>query len=163
MNIKIKKGGYLICGNFQARCAIGKTGISKNKYEGDGSTPKGKFSLGNLYYRKDRIKNILTPLKKKIITKNMGWCDSVNSKSYNKEINLRLNKMGEKLFRKDHKYDMFIVINYNNNPAVKGKGSAIFIHLSKDLKPTKGCVAIYKKKFLELLKIINKRSKIIIY
>ena len=162
MNIKIKKGGYLICGNFRVRCAIGKTGINRDKHEGDGSTPKGKFSLGKLYYRKDRIKKVLTTFKKKIITKNMGWSDSVNSKLYNKEISLNSKEKGEKLFRIDHKYDLLLVINYNKNPIIKDKGSAIFIHLSKNHKPTKGCIAVYKKDFIKLLKLINIKSKIII-
>ena len=162
MNIKIKKTGYLIFGTLKTRCSFGKSGIKLNKKEGDKATPKGKFSLGKLYYRKDRIKNLSSFLKKKIIKKNMGWCHNSKSKFYNKENIFSSTKNGERLHRKDYQYDLLIVINYNTNPNIQKKGSAIFLHLTKNFKPTNGCVAIKKKKFIKILKLINKKTKIII-
>jgi L,D-peptidoglycan transpeptidase YkuD (ErfK/YbiS/YcfS/YnhG family) len=93
----------------------------------------------------------------------MGWCDDVNSKYYNKPINIKKNIKHEKLYRKDYKYDLLIPINYNTKPVVKKKGSAIFIHLTKNYKKTVGCVALSKKDFLILLKLINSKTKIKIY
>jgi len=113
MLIKIKKNGVLIFKKFRFRCVLGKLGIKKNKKEGDKTTPRGIFSLGKLYYRSDRIKKINTHLKCKVIKKNMGWCNDPNDRKYNKEFDLNSKKKGEKLFRKDHKYDAFIPINYN--------------------------------------------------
>ena len=92
----------------------------------------------------------------------MGWCNDPNDKKYNKEFNFNLKKKGEKLFRKDHKYDAFIVINYNYKPTIKNRGSAIFLHLTKNFTPTAGCIAIKQNDFLKLAKIINIKTKIII-
>ena len=59
-----------------------------------------------------------------------------------------------------HKYDFLIPINYNTKQTRLGKGSAIFLHLTKDFRPTEGCIAVKKKEFLILLKLINKNTKI---
>ena len=48
---------------FKLKCSIGKNGITNNKIEGDKKTPKGLYSLGNLYYRSDRLKKPATSLK----------------------------------------------------------------------------------------------------
>ena len=145
---------------FNFKCCVGKRGISKKKIEGDNKTPKGTFELGNLFYRKDRIKKPITNLICKPIKKQMRWCNDVsNYKNYNKLIHN--NKFrSEKIYRKDYKYNLFIVINYNFYKKVLGKGSAIFIHLTNDYKPTAGCIALNKKDFLILIKLINKKTKI---
>ena len=150
--------------DYRIKCSIGKRGIKKKRTEGDKSTPKGIFKIKYLLYRKDRLSGIRTKLKKYSIKKNMGWCDDVNSKKYNKLIILPSNLKHEKLYIKDHIYDLVIVINYNMNPTVKNKGSAIFLHIAKkNYSPTKGCVAISKKNMIILLKNLGKKNKIIIY
>ena len=142
------------------KCCIGKNGLTKSKIEGDKKTPKGIFSLGNLYFRKDRNSKPNTKLKCIPINKEMGWCDDPkNKKYYNKLINVNKKIRHEKLFRKDSKYDFLIPINYNTKQTRLGKGSAIFIHLTKNFKPTEGCIAL-KKEFLILLKLIDKNTKI---
>tara|TARA_B100000963_G_scaffold361741_1_gene399137 strand:- start:2811 stop:3305 length:495 start_codon:yes stop_codon:yes gene_type:complete len=149
---------------FFFKCAIGKNGISKNKVEGDKKTPKGIFKLGNLYYRDDRIKKIDSKLHLIKIRKYMGWCDDVKSKKkYNKLINTNEKLKHEKLFRKDHKYDLLIPIKYNFKKRVLGKGSCIFIHLTNNYKPTEGCITVSKTDFFIILKIINKKTKIKIF
>ena len=160
MLIKIKKNRTLIYKKFRFRCVFGKLGIKKNKKEGDKATPEGIFSLGKLYYRSDRIKKIDTHLKCKAIKKYMGWCNNPNDKKYNKEFDLNSKKKGEKLFRKDHKYDVFIPINYNTNPVIPYRGSVIFLHLTQNYKPTAGCVAISINNFLTLVKFIKSTDKI---
>ena len=90
----------------------------------------------------------------------MGWCNDPKNKKYNKEVNCTKIKKSEKLFRKDYKYNAFIVINYNSHPVIKKKGSAIFLHLTKNYKPTAGCIAIKQNDFLKLTKIIKKKTKI---
>jgi len=162
MNIIIKKHSLLYKG-YKLKCSIGKSGSTSLKKEGDFSTPKGLFKLGMLYYRKDRLKFIKSNIKKRVIKKNMGWCDDVSSKKYNKEIYFPFRCGAEKLYRKDNIYDLFINIKYNHFPIKKGKGSAIFLHLaSNNMKKTKGCIAIKKSDFLKILPIINKKTKILI-
>ena len=114
-----------------------------------------------IHLAKDRINKIETSLNKKIIRKNMHWCNDINSSNYNKEIINRRIK-SEKLFRKDHKYDCLILIKYNHKRPIKNKGSAIFLHLTKDYKKTAGCIAVNKKDFFIIAKILTKKSKIVI-
>ena len=162
MNIIIKKR-FLLYKGYKIKCSIGKLGLSKFKREGDLTTPIGVFKLGLLYYRKDRNNKLKCNIKKKVIKKNMGWCDDSNSKKYNQQIYFPYKYGAEKLFRKDKIYDIFINIKYNNFPTVKYKGSAIFLHLcNKNYKPTKGCIAIQKKDFLKLLPFIGSNTKIAI-
>ena len=161
MTIIVKNKVTLVYDEFTFNCCIGKKGLAKNKIEGDKKTPKGTFSLGNLYYRKDRNPKPLTKLKCIPIEKTMGWCNDIKSKKYyNKLIKINKKIRYEKLFRKDYKYDFMIPINYNTHNRKLGKGSAIFLHLTKNFRPTSGCVALKKKDFLILIKLINRKTKI---
>ena len=162
MIIKLKNKDTLNVGEFKLKCCIGKKGISKNKIEGDLQTPSGIFKLGNLYWRSDRIKKPETKLFCKKIKKNMGWCNDTSSAYYNKEIQINKKIKHEKLYRHDYKYDLFILVKYNYLKVKKNKGSAIFIHLTKNYKATSGCIAVSKKDFLILSKMLKKNSQIII-
>jgi len=162
MNIKINKN-YLLYKGYKLKCCIGKSGIKKVKKEGDLSTPKGTFKLGFLYYRKDRIKLPKCKIKKKIIKKNMGWCNDSKSNKYNKQITFPYKYSAEKLYKKENVYDLFLLIKYNTKPIIKKKGSAIFLHISKkNYRPTHGCVAISKKDFLKIIPLINSKTSIAI-
>ena len=160
MLLRLKNKEYLIIDEFKFKCSIGKKGLKLKKKEGDHYTPKGVFKIGKVYYRPDRVNKPKTVLKTKTIKKNMGWCDDPYSKNYNKEITLNKKNRGEKLFRKDSIYDILIVIEYNTKKTRSFNGSAIFIHLTKNYEPTKGCIALKKNDLLILLKIIDKKSKI---
>ena len=160
MLIRLKNKGLLTIDDFFFKCSIGKSGIKLKKKEGDKTTPAGVFSLGKLYYRADRVKKPLTKIPKKIIKKEMGWCDDPESIHYNKEVNIKKKIKCEQLYRKDNNYDYFIVINYNQKKVKTGKGSAIFLHLTSNYKKTFGCVALKKKDFLIVAKLINKKTKI---
>ena len=160
MLITLKNKETLLIDSFIFKCSIGKNGIKSQKKEGDKCTPKGLFSIGTLYYRADRVKKPPTKITTKIITKKMGWCDDPNSNYYNKEVKINDNFKYEKLFKKDNSYDYFIVVNYNTKKIIPFKGSAIFIHLTKNYKKTAGCVALKKKDFLILTKLITKKTKI---
>ena len=164
MTIFVKNKYTLQVDEFQLKCCIGKKGSTLNKKEGDKKTPKGIFELENLYFRKDRIRKPITSLKCVEIKKNMGWCNDINNPNkYNKLIKVNKESRHEKLARKDHKYDLLIPIKYNFKKPIPGRGSCIFIHLTKNYKPTAGCIALKKKDFLILLKIIQKKTKIRIF
>ena len=162
MIIYLKNKHSLKVGDFLFDCCVGKGGISYKKIEGDKKTPKGLYDIGDLYFRKDKIKKFFTKLKCKEIKKNMGWCDDVLNKKYNKMIKIKKNIKHEKLYRADNKYDLLIPIKYNFKKPKKGLGSCIFIHLTQNYKPTNGCIALKKKDFLIMLKLIDKRTKILI-
>ena len=164
MTIFVKNKHTLQMDEFEFRCCIGKNGSTRYKKEGDNKTPKGIFKIENLYFRKDRKEKPLTLLKCIEIRKDMGWCDDINfPKKYNKLFKIEDKIKHEKLKRKDYKYDLLIPIKYNLKKTIIGKGSCIFIHLTKDYRPTAGCVALKEKDFLIMLKLIKKNSKIKIF
>ena len=161
MTIIVKNKETIIFDDFQFKCCVGKKGIHKKKIEGDKKTPQGKFKIGNLYFRKDRVKKPNTKLKCIPIKKNMGWCDDIkNSKKYNELIKTNEKVKHEKLYRQDTKYDLLIPIEYNTKKKILGKGSAIFIHLTKDYEGTDGCIALNKKDFLILARLIEPNTMI---
>ena len=159
MIIHVRNKNTLIIDDFKLKCCIGENGLSSNKKEGDYSTPKGLYNLKKLYFRKDRVGIPRCIIEKKIIKKNMAWCDDPLHKKYNEEIKTYNKELKENLYRIDHRYDYLISISHNEQK-VPYKGSAIFIHLTDNYKPTAGCVALKKKDFEILLKLINKKTKI---
>ena len=150
----------LLFDDFKFKCCIGKNGSSYSKIEGDKKTPKGLYSIGDLFYRADRINNIKTKLKKIKINKKMGWCDDPNNRNYNKLVTINKTIKCERLFRKNENYDLLIPIKYNFKKSKNKKGSAIFLHLTRNYNKTLGCIAIKKKDMLILLKLINQNTKI---
>ncbi len=162
MHIIVNKK-FLTFNEYKTKCAIGKRGIGFKRKEGDLITPIGEFKIKYILYRKDRVKNIKSKLKKKIIKKNMGWCDDPKSKYYNKLIKLPSKYSYEKLYKKDNIYDIILVLNFNMRPTVKNKGSAIFIHIAKkNYKKTEGCVALKKIHLLKIVKGLNNKSVVTI-
>ena len=163
MHIKlINKNLYL--NDYKLKCAVGKRGITSKKREGDKKTPKGSFKFVSLFYRKDRIKKIKSNLKKYVIKKNMGWCDDPYSKYYNKLIRFPFKFGAEKLYLRKNIYDIILILNFNLNPVVKNKGSAIFLHISsRNYTPTNGCIAVSLKDMKLLLKKINKKTSLTIF
>ena len=154
--IKNKK---LILDNYRIKCAIGKRGIGNKKREGDKITPKGKFKIKTILYRKDRESHFKSKITKLPIKKDMGWCDDPRSKKYNKLIKFPFKYSAERLYRKDNTYDIILVLNYNCNPVRKGKVRAIFINVAKkNYNNTLGFIAVIKKNLKKIIKKINKST-----
>ena len=161
MHILINKK-YLTFNNYKAKCSVGKRGIGLKRKEGDLITPKGKYKIKYIMYRKDRVK-IQSKIKKIIIKKEMGWCDDPNSRNYNKIIKLPSSYKYEKLYKKENIYDIIVVLNYNMDPIVKNKGSAIFIHVAKkNYKKTEGCIAVKKAHLIKIAKDLKKKTMVLI-
>ena len=160
MIIKILNKHTLEIDDFQFRWCINKKDIKKNKKEGDKSTPIGKFKLNRIFYRPDRIKKFNCKVKKIKIKKNMGWCDDPISKKYNRLIKTSNKIKHEKLYRRDNKYDILIELDYNLKKIIPFAGSAIFLHLTKNYKPTAGCIAINLNDMKILIKILDKNNLI---
>src|SRR6056300_359738 len=164
MTILVKNKHTLQIGDFKFRCSIGKKGFTKNKKEGDKKTPKGTVEFDYLYFRNDRKQKPSTLLNCIAIKKNMGWCHDISfPKKYNKLFKIQKNIKHEKLKRKDYKYNFLIPIKYNFKKPITGLGSCIFIHLTKNYRPTAGCIALKEKDFLIMAKLIKKNSKIKIF
>tara|TARA_B100001029_G_scaffold177088_2_gene181078 strand:- start:486 stop:974 length:489 start_codon:yes stop_codon:yes gene_type:complete len=162
MHIRLKNK-YLYFYNYKIKCSIGKRGLTYKKKEGDLKTPRGKYNLKFLFYRKDRIKKIDCRLKKIRIEPKMGWCDEPFSRNYNKLIKFPFYESAEKLYLKSEIYDLILVLDFNMRPIISNKGSAIFLHVaSKKFLPTKGCIAIKKDDFLKILPKIKDTTALII-
>jgi L,D-peptidoglycan transpeptidase YkuD (ErfK/YbiS/YcfS/YnhG family) len=137
------------------RCSLGRSGVveEKNKREGDGATPLGRWPMRQVFWRPDRMTRPETGLAVSALTPALGWCDDPAHPLYNGLVELPFPASHEKLWREDHVYDLIIVLGYNDTPVVPGKGSAIFLHLARpDFSPTEGCVACQAADLLDLLK-----------
>lgn len=141
---------------------IGRGGFiaPENKKEGDGCTPLGVYPLREVWYRPDRVERPVTGLPVREITSDDCWCDDQAHPLYNQHFRHipsplqgeELPQSFERLWREDHAYDVIVVIGYNDDPPVPGKGSAIFIHLNHDDgRPTAGCIAMEKEDLLAWL------------
>ena len=159
--IIVKKSGHLKYKNLKFRCALGSAGVKKKTKEGDNITPKGIFKIIKIYYRPDKIKKITTLIKTIKIKKNMGWCDDPRSRFYNQQIKLPTKYGHERLYRNDNLYNLIAVLDYNTNPIIKNKGSAIFLHVAKNkYQKTKGCIALKKEHLIKIISKIKKNTKI---
>jgi len=138
-----KDGAWLHWGAGKRRAAIGPGGIAIKTGEGDGITPRGTFPIREVFYRADRVKNLQIALPLRKIARDDGWCDAPDDQLYNRLVKLPYPASAENMWREDHLYDLVAVLGYNDNPVVRGKGSAIFLHLAKpDYSVTQGCVAM---------------------
>jgi L,D-peptidoglycan transpeptidase YkuD (ErfK/YbiS/YcfS/YnhG family) len=138
-----RKKGYWVVKYDPVEVGIGKNGFASplSKLEGDGKSPTGIFRLGKLFTYE---KQFGTLLENQQTTKEDKWIDDPNSNDYNTYVRGFTNaKSYENLLLNSDAYKYCMVIEYNTNPVVKGKGSAIFFHLGVK-KPyfTAGCVAI---------------------
>ena len=159
----VVKNGFLTSENLKFKCSIGYNGVSNKKREGDGCTPIGHFKIIKILYRPDKINVCEFALDSEVIKKLDGWCDDVNSNLYNQKIEFPFNLSAEHLYRNDDLYDIVCIIDYNLNPIIKGKGSAIFLHVaSDDYSPTQGCVAIKKDELLQIAMKLDRSSTIVI-
>ncbi len=138
-------------------CAMGRSGLTHHKHEGDGATPCGTFRLCHVYYRPDRLEKPQSLLPVTALASDDGWCDDPTDPLYNQLIKLPYPARHEVLWREDFLYDLFITTDHNQNPTLPGAGSAIFIHLARiddqgRYSPTAGCLALA---FKDLSKIIE--------
>ena len=140
-------------------CALGRSGISSSKREGDGATPLGSMHLVDAYYRPDRVPVRTAAFAMRPLTAKSGWCDAPGDRNYNCPVTLPYSASHEAMRRKDGLYDVVIVLDYNLRPRLKGRGSAIFFHMAKPgLAPTEGCVALPAAVLLRLLPHLSQKT-----
>lgn len=144
--------GHVRAGNLRFPCALGRTGLSVRKREGDGATPVGRWPMRFVFYRRDRIRLPRTGLDACRLLPDDGWCDAPSDRDYNAYVTHPHVASAERLWRDDGLYDVLIVLGYNDAPVVRGRGSAIFLHLARPgYAPTEGCIAISRSDMLRLL------------
>ena len=155
--------GLLVAGASVFRCALGRSGLTANKREGDGGTPRGIFHPRRLWWRADRHPRPRSFLPTRAITPRDAWSEDPADRHYNQPIRLNGDAPGDRLRRGDHLYDFIIEIDHNTRPRIAGRGSAVFLHLARDqFVPTAGCIGMTKSAMLRLLARIGPRTRIVI-
>jgi L,D-peptidoglycan transpeptidase YkuD (ErfK/YbiS/YcfS/YnhG family) len=141
------------------RAAIGRASVRPMKREGDGGTPLGRFPIRLVLYRTDRVSRPRVPLPVRAIRADDAWCDDPDDRNYNRLIRLSSKRNVESLMRDDPLYDYVLVLGYNDRPRIKGRGSAIFVHLARRrYTPTEGCIAFSRVDFSAVLAEIRRGS-----
>ena len=149
---RISTGGLLVMGGQTWRAALGRGGIRVDKAEGDGATPAALLPLRRVLYRADRVSIPRASVPREPIAQTDGWCDDSGHPDYNRPVRLPHAARHEELWRQDGLYDIVGVLGWNDAPVVRGRGSAIFLHVaSPDLAPTEGCIALPLRDLQELL------------
>ena len=135
-------GRFLLRGEAY-RAALGRGGVRADKSEGDGATPLGLLPLRRVLYRADRggLPSCAVPVE--LLSPEDGWCDDPDHVDYNRMVRLPHPARHERLWRDDAVYDLIGVLGWNDAPVVRGRGSAIFLHVARpDFAPTEGCIAL---------------------
>jgi L,D-peptidoglycan transpeptidase YkuD (ErfK/YbiS/YcfS/YnhG family) len=148
--------GLLRWNGRQARCALGRSGViaAEAKREGDGASPLGLWPMRQVFWRPDRMEKPAGHLPVIELDPETGWCDDPAHPAYNRQIRLPFPLSHEKLWREDHIYDLIVVLGFNDDPVIPGRGSAIFLHLARpDFSPTEGCVACTRDDLVDILRL----------
>lgn len=155
--------GWLTAGGQTIPVALGRGGIRANKREGDGGTPKGTFRPRTVWWRADRHPRPATFLPVRAIGPEDAWCEDPQSRHYNQPMRLDHDQGGDRLKRDDQLYDFIVEIDHNTSPRIRGRGSAVFLHLArKNFSPTAGCVSMTKSAMLHLLRRLGPETRIVI-
>jgi L,D-peptidoglycan transpeptidase YkuD (ErfK/YbiS/YcfS/YnhG family) len=133
------------------------------KREGDGATPRGRFSLRGVFYKPNGGMLPGTALHRRALRKSDGWCDSSSDRNYNRPVSLPYPKSAERLWRDDGIYDVIVVLDYNHVPRIRNRGSAIFMHIARpDFAATDGCIALRRADLQRVLRAVSREARIII-
>ncbi len=155
--------GWFRVGSRVLPCALGRTGLSAVKREGDGATPSGTWRPVLVLYRADRGQRPRTALPVRALKPDDGWCDAVGDRNYNRWVRHPYPASAEQLWRQDELYDVIVVLDHNQRPRVQGAGSAIFMHLARPgYRPTEGCVALERRHLLLVLGMAGPDTRITI-
>jgi L,D-peptidoglycan transpeptidase YkuD (ErfK/YbiS/YcfS/YnhG family) len=145
------------CGSFVLPAAIGRSGRTILKREGDGATPIASMKLLYGFCRGERQSRLETPLLLRRIRQDMLWCDQPGDPNYNRLVRAPFRPSHEELKRKDGLYDICLVMDWNITSRARNRGSAIFFHLIRPgYEPTAGCLAVHPRDMRRLLPHMRK-------
>jgi len=142
-------------------CSIGKSGLSDQKVEGDGATPRGNHRIVGMLFRPDRIP---CPTSWAVpIGPGDLWSDASGEKDYNHLVHAPYPHSHEALRRADPLYDLVILTDWNWPDAVPGRGSAIFVHQwRRPGYPTEGCIAFRRDHLHDIARQLTRESRLIV-
>ncbi len=155
--------GRVNAGTLELACTLGSGGIRHDKREGDGATPAGTFAMRCAFYRADRLLRPRTGLPLRPLRPDDGWCDDPASGRYNRFVRHPFDARAEKLWRDDGLYDVLVILDQNDCPLVRGRGSAVFIHAAAPgYAPTAGCVGLARDDLIRLLAHVGCHTRLAI-
>lgn len=158
-----RRRGLLVAGALSMPCALGRGGVVRAKREGDGGTPAGALKPVELMFRPENGRPEAPFLPARPIRPDQGWCDDPRHPRYNRRVPLPFPGSHEQLWRDDALYDCVIELDWNRRPAIKGRGSAIFLHIARPgFTPTEGCIAISKSAMRRLLPLLSTETQFVI-
>jgi L,D-peptidoglycan transpeptidase YkuD (ErfK/YbiS/YcfS/YnhG family) len=153
--------GILTFGNLRMTCVLGRSGRRALKREGDGATPIGRFAVRQVFYRPDKVRRPQTRVPVVGLRASDGWCDDPKDRNYNRHVRHPYPASAEHLWRPDGLYDLVVVIGHNDRPRVRGRGSAVFIHVAApDRAPTAGCIGLRRRDLRRLLARMSSASAV---
>jgi L,D-peptidoglycan transpeptidase YkuD (ErfK/YbiS/YcfS/YnhG family) len=156
--------GWLVAGPLRLQVALGRSSVKANKIEGDGATPRGCFRPLRVWWRADRGPRPRTRLPVRRIGPADAWCEDPADRRYNRPVRLPEGAAGDRLWRKDHLYDLVVELDHNTRPRIARRGSAVFIHIARPgLRPTAGCVALTPRDLRKLLERLTRKIRILIH
>ena len=141
-----------VAGPWTAR--VGRRGLSGRKHEGDGTTPTGAYALGPTVYGTAGDPGVRTAYHRLVCGD--WWDEDPGSAGYNTFRHVACGVAppfagtSEALWRVTVAYRYFAVVEYNTRPVRRGRGSAIFLHVSIGA-PTNGCVSLPQGRLVRLL------------
>ncbi len=152
-----KSRALLQFGTITVPAAVGRSGRTTRKREGDGATPIGEMRLLSGFARGERISGLRTRLPIRLIRADMLWCDQPGDANYNRLVRAPFGKSHEKMKRDDGLYDLCLVMDWNVTSRVRNRGSAIFFHLIRPgYQPTEGCIAVHRRDMNRILPHLRK-------
>lgn len=158
-----RRRGRLVAGSLVLPCALGRSGTTRAKREGDGATPVGRFALLQAFWRADALRRPRTGLRLRAIQPDDLWCDAPGNRRYNRPVKKPYGASHEEMWRADRMYDAVVDIAWNRGPIRPGRGSAIFLHVARPgFEPTAGCVAVERGAIGRLLERLGPRTRIVI-
>jgi L,D-peptidoglycan transpeptidase YkuD (ErfK/YbiS/YcfS/YnhG family) len=168
IEVRVRPGrrsqGLLRAGELTVPVALGWGGVRAGKREGDGGTPRGVFRPVRVWWRADRLPRPRTALPVRRIGAADAWCEDPRDRRYNRPFIRSANEPGDRLWRDDGLYDLFVEIDHNTRPRVAGLGSAVFIHVARPgFAPTAGCVALRPADLKRLVSRLARKTRISIH
>ena len=158
-SLRSRSIGRLSVGTTVCKCALGRAGIVSEKREGDGATPAGKYRLRFVAIRRDRVSPFRSALPCRRTRPSDAWCDDPRSSRYNLPVRMPIAASHERMWREDRLYDIVVILDHNTRPRKKGRGSAIFLHLTNgEYSPTAGCLAVSLADIRRVLSRLGRRT-----
>ncbi len=162
MDLLVYRDGAALWAGDRLRCALGRSGVTTAKSEGDGASPAGSWPMRRVLYRPDRMMRPPTRLPVAAIAPDDGWCDAPGDRAYNHPVKLPYPASAERLWRDDKIYDLVVVLGHNESPVIDRAGSAIFLHIATGaFAPTAGCVALAIADLLRVLEGADATSRVV--